>query len=58
MYEVFRVLGHRFLDKVYENALMVELQNSDLTARKQFPIKIYYKGAEVGDYFADILVED
>ena len=58
VYEVFRVLGHGFLEKVYENALMVELQNCGLRAQKQFPIKVNYKGTEVGDYFADILVED
>ena len=58
VYEVFRVLGHGFLEKVYESALMVELKNCGLMARKQFPIKINYKGTVVGDYFADILVED
>ena len=58
VYEVFRVLGHGFLEKVYENALMVELQNCGLAARQQFPIKVNYKDTEVGDYFADILVED
>ena len=58
VYEVFRVLGHGFLEKVYENALMVELKNCGLKAQNQFPIKVNYKGTEVGDYFADILVED
>jgi GxxExxY protein len=58
VYEVFRVLGHGFLEKVYENALMVELQNCGLKAQNQFPIKVNYKGTEVGDYFADILVDD
>ena len=58
VYEVYRVLGHGFLEKVYENALMIELPNSGLMARRQFPIKVNYKGAEIGDYFADILVED
>ena len=57
VYEVFRVLWHGFLEKVYENALMVELQNCGLTAKRQFPIKVNYKGTEVGDYFADILLE-
>jgi GxxExxY protein len=58
VYEVFRVLGHGFLEKVYENALVVELQNSGLVTRNQVPIKVTYKGVEIGDYFADILVED
>lgn len=58
VYEVFRVLGHGFLEKVYENALLVELKNYGLKAQNQFPIKVNYKGTEVGDYFADILVEE
>jgi GxxExxY protein len=58
VYEVFRVLGHGFLEKVYENALIVELKNYGLKAQNQFPIKVNYKGTEVGDYFADILVEE
>ena len=58
VYEVFRVLGHGFLEKVYENALIIELKNYGLKAQNQFPIKVNYKGTEVGDYFADILVEE
>lgn len=58
VYEVFRILGHGFLEKVYENSLMVELQKLDLSVRQQFPIKVNYKGTEVGDYYADLLVED
>ena len=58
VYEVFRVLGHGFLEKVYENALLVELKNYGLKAQNQFPVKVNYKGTEVGDYFADILVEE
>ena len=58
VYEVFRVLGHGFLEKVYENALMIELQKCGLSARQQIPIKVNYKGAKVGDYYADMLVED
>ena len=57
-YKVYNTLGFGFLEKVYENALMVELQNCGLAARQQFPIKVNYKDTEVGDYFADILVED
>ena len=58
VYEVFRVLGHGFLEKVYENALMIELQKCGLSVRQQIPIKVNYKGAKVGDYYADMLVED
>jgi len=58
VYEVFRVLGHGFLEKVYENALMAELQECGLKAQKQVPIKVNYKGIEVGNYFADLVVEE
>jgi len=58
VYEVFRVLGHGFLEKVYENALMVELQRIGLKAQRQVAIKVDYKGIEVGNYFADLVVEE
>jgi GxxExxY protein len=58
VFEVNRELGPGFLEKVYENALLLELSNKGLKARSQAPIKIKYKGTEVGDYYADILVED
>jgi GxxExxY protein len=58
IFEVNRVLGHGFLEKVYENALMVELQERGLEAESQVPISVQYKKREVGEYFADIVVED
>lgn len=58
VYEVNRVLGPGFLEKVYENALLTELRRRGLRAESQMPIKVSYKGDVVGDYFADILVED
>jgi GxxExxY protein len=57
-YRVYNVLGHGFLEKVYENALSVELRKRGLRVQQQAPIKVYYEGEEVGDYFADLLVED
>jgi len=57
IFEVNRELGYGFLEKVYENALMIELANAGLKAENQLPIKVKYKGKEVGDYFADIVVE-
>ena len=57
IYEVNRVLGSGFMEKVYENALMQELKRRGLHAENQVPIKVYYKGAVVGDYLADIVVE-
>jgi GxxExxY protein len=57
VYEVFKELGPGFLEKVYENALLRELQLQGLNAETQAPIKVYYKGAVIGEYFADLLVE-
>ena len=57
IYEVNRVLGPGFLEKVYEKALLLELQKCGLDAESQVPIQVDYKGTIVGEYFADILVE-
>ena len=57
IFEVNRVLGAGFLEKVYERALLTELRNRGLNAEGQFPIKVMYKGVEVGDYYADIVIE-
>ena len=56
--EVNRELGPGFLEKVYENALQVELKGRGLKAENQVPIKVSYKGNVVGEYIADILVEE
>jgi len=58
VFEVNKVLGPGFLEKVYQNALMVELKSRGLKARSQVPIKVFYKENIVGEYIADILVED
>ena len=57
-FEVSNVLGAGFLEKVYENALNVELKLKGLKAQQQAPLKVYYKNELVGDYIADILVEN
>jgi GxxExxY protein len=57
-FAVYKVLGYGFLEKVYESALMIELRLKGLKAENQKPIRIVYKGESVGDYVADILVED
>jgi len=56
-FEVYNLLGYGFLEKVYENALIKELQIRGLNFKAQYPIKVKYKGEEVGEYFADIFVE-
>ena len=56
--EVHKELGSGFLEKVYENALFLELNKNLINAKQQHPISVIYKGQIVGEYFADILVED
>jgi GxxExxY protein len=57
-YKVYNGLGYGFLEKVYENALMIELYSIGLICIQQAGIKVYYEEREVGNYFADILVEN
>ena len=57
VFEVNRTLGPGFLEKVYENALTIELKKRGLRVENQVPIKVYYKSDVVGEYIADILVE-
>ena len=51
-------LAPGYLEKVYENALMIELKDAGIEAKQQVPINIKYKGHNIGDYVIDILVED
>jgi GxxExxY protein len=57
-YEVYNKLGYGFLEKVYENALKIELENKGLFVEKQKPIAVYYNEYLVGEYFADLIVEN
>ncbi len=57
-YEVYNNLSYGFLEKVYENALFKELISSGFKCEKQRKIDVYYKGDEVGEYYADILVDE
>lgn len=50
-------LGYGFLEKVYENALMILFRQEGIQTKQQEPIRVYFEGQAVGDYFADILVE-
>jgi GxxExxY protein len=57
-FKVHKSLGFGFLEKVYENALALELRNNgNLLVHQQFPIPVHYGGEVVGEYFVDILVE-
>lgn len=55
--KVHSTLGHGFLEKVYENSMMVAFRSAGIFAEQQVPIKVVFEGVIVGDYFADILVE-
>jgi GxxExxY protein len=57
-YEVANVLGSGFVEKVYENALVYELTANGLQAEQQKKIEVFYKEKNVGDYYADILVNE
>lgn len=57
-YCVYNTLGFGFLEKVYENSLVIELRESGLSVVQQNPISVFYKDTNVGEYFADLLVEN
>jgi len=57
-YAVYSVLGYGFLENVYVKALMVELKKHGLNVRDELPIHVYYDGQLVGEYFADIVVNE
>jgi hypothetical protein len=57
-YQVYNTLGYGFLEKVYENAMCLELNKQGLACKRQERIKVYYEETQVGDYFADIIVEN
>ncbi len=56
-FTVYNTLGFGFLEKVYENALVIELLKHGLSIEQQKKIKVHYDKALVGDYYADLLIE-
>ena len=56
--QVHTELGYGFLEKVYENALMISFGENGIKAEQQLPIKVYFHEQIVGEYIADILIED
>jgi len=56
--QIRKEFGFGFLEKVYENALMILLEENGIKAEQQFPVKMRFHGRVVGDYIADILVEN
>ncbi len=57
-YEIYNIMGYGFLERVYENSMMIELEEMGMAVEKQKAIKVYFKKRIVGDYFADILAEE
>jgi GxxExxY protein len=56
--DVHRQLGYGYLEKVYENAMMVLLRRAGIDAKQQHPVTVHFEGVIVGTYLADILVQD
>jgi GxxExxY protein len=57
-YKVYNTLGYGFLERVYQKALLVELRKMGFQCQEESPIEVYYEGSNVGDYRADIIVEN
>jgi len=57
-YAVYSTLGYGFLENVYAKALVIELGNRGMDAKKEFPIEVYYAGQRIGEYYADLIVND
>ena len=56
-YKVYNTLGYGFLEKIYENAMMLDFKKENIPAVSQYAIKVFYENEIVGEYFADILVD-
>jgi GxxExxY protein len=57
-FSVYNQLGYGFTEKVYENALAIELASQGIPVKQQKPVNVYYNGQRVGEYFADLVVND
>ena len=57
-FEVYNILGYGFLEKVYQKALQVELLRREYSAVMEYPIKVKFKGVIVGEYEADLFVDE
>ena len=57
-FKVYNKLGYGFLEKVYENAMMIELQRLDLLCEKQKSLNVSYDGLIIGEYYADIIINE
>ncbi len=57
-FEVMREIGHGFLESVYERAMIIALRSRGLTVKSQAPISVVFRGQNVGEFYADLLIED
>ena len=57
-YNVYNKLGYGFLEKVYENALAIEMEGRGISSVAQSPIRVHYEGQLVGEYFCDLIAEN
>lgn len=57
-YDIYNELGCGFLEKVYQNSMYFELKSKGYKVEAQRPIKVYFKNQLVGEYYADLLIED
>ncbi|MDD4309714.1 MAG: GxxExxY protein [Candidatus Cloacimonetes bacterium] len=57
-FKVYNKLGYGFLEKVYENSMLHELRIQRLNVASQFPVSVFYDNVRVGEYFADLIVEN
>jgi GxxExxY protein len=57
-YEVYNELGHGFLESVYRNAMEIGLRQSGLIVTRELPIAVWFRGEDVGDFRADLMVQE
>ena len=57
-YDVYNELGYGFLEKIFQNSLFIELKNRGFNVEAQKKIKVFYKRVNVGDYYADLIVNN
>lgn len=57
-YKVYNTLGYGFLEKVYQKAMLIELRKMGLECKEESPVNLHYEGFQVGNYRADIIVND
>jgi GxxExxY protein len=56
-YDVYNELGHGFLESVYETAMSIALEEKGLKVERQVEIPVWFRGRQIGTFFADLLVE-